>query len=130
MRGEAVGDINGLLGRVMYRVHVGGELLTRAVRIRVQSHRDARHLRVSRNQQSQWRVNRSERPDLAGATDVDIGVTPATNTLPIRRFRLVVGESRDVLAAWIQIPSLSVMAAHQRYTRLTKDRYVYESLDI
>ena len=129
LRGEVVGDIDGLLGRVIYRVRTGGDLLTRVARIQLRSHSGGCHLHLSRNQQGQWLANGTERPDLAGATDVDIGVTPATNTLPIRRFRLAVGESRDLVAAWVQFPALSVMSAHQRYSRVAEDRYLYELLD-
>ena len=32
-----------------------------------------------------WRVDERERPDLEGCLDVDIQITPFTNTLPIRR---------------------------------------------
>lgn len=65
---------------------------------------------------------------MAAARDVDIGVTPSTNILPLRRFRLAVGESCDLMAAWIQFPALSVHSARQRYTRIAADRYWYESL--
>lgn len=129
LRGEVVGDIDGLLGRVMYRVRTGSDLLTRVVRIQFLSHSGAHYLRLSRNHQGQLHANGTERPDLADATDVDIGVTPSTNTLPIRRFRLAVGESRDLVAAWIRFPELSVIPARQRYTRVTEDHYLYESLD-
>jgi len=37
-----------------------------------------------------------ERTDLAGCSDVDLGWTPATNILPIRRTGLVVGGSTTI----------------------------------
>ena len=37
-------------------------------------------------------------PLLQGCLDVDIGMTPATNTLPIRRMDLRQGESREIRA--------------------------------
>jgi hypothetical protein len=87
-----------------------------------------RRLRLLRTRDGQWLVNDMARPDLAGASDVDIGASPSTNALPIRRFRLAVGHSQDLLAAWVQFPSLTVGPAHQRYTRLSEHRYRYESL--
>ena len=70
---------------------------------------------------------------LTGCTDVDIAVTPATNTLPILRSGLAVGESADVVVAYLPLTAglgavIVPIAAHQRYTRLGLDRYRYESL--
>ena len=61
--------------------------------------------------------------------DIDIQVTPATNTLPIRRLNLAVGESADVTAAWFRIPECQVEPLRQRYTRTAEDTYLYESPD-
>jgi uncharacterized protein len=67
---------------------------------------------------------------LAGAIDIDISITPFTNTLPIRRLHLQTGHSQDILAAYVQLPSLAVTIDRQRYTCLELDRrYRYESLD-
>ncbi len=70
-----------------------------------------------------------ERADLAGCTDVDLEASPSTNTLPIRRLGLAVGESREVRAAWVRFPQLTVQPLRQRYTRIGENRYRYESLE-
>lgn len=64
---------------------------------------------------------------LTGCTDIDLGFTPATNTIPIRRLDPAIGESEELLAAWVRFPALSVEPLPQRYTRLADDRYRYES---
>jgi hypothetical protein len=69
-------------------------------------------------------------PQLEGAVDVDISVTPFTNTLPIRRLKLRTGQSKEILAVYIQLPGLSITADRQRYTcREAGRRYLYESVD-
>jgi hypothetical protein len=69
-------------------------------------------------------------PQLAGAIDIDISITPFTNTLPIRRLRLLAGQSEDILAVYVQLPGLNVTTDRQRYTCLEPNRrYRYESLD-
>src|SRR4029453_10396873 len=50
-----------------------------------------------------------ELTEIAGAFDVDLTVTPATNTLPIRRLGLEVGQAADLRVAWVQFPSLEVI---------------------
>ena len=66
---------------------------------------------------------------LAGALDVDLSGTPFTNTLPIWRLGLGVGESADIVTALIDLPGLTVAADPQRYTRLDQRSYRYESRD-
>lgn len=71
---------------------------------------------------------------LNGCIDVDIGVTPATNMLPIKRLDLSASESREILAAYVPLPSqieggFVPTPAEQRYTCLeVGKRYRYEGL--
>jgi hypothetical protein len=89
---------------------------------------------LCRDDESHWKrfdqahpADATELPEVAGCIDVDLGITPATNTLPIRRLNLAAGESAEVTAAWIRFPDLSIEPLHQRYTRLDANRYRYES---
>ena len=69
-------------------------------------------------------------PKLRGAIDVDISATPFTNTLPIRRLSMRLGQSEEILAVYVQVPSLAVSTDRQRYTCLEAGkRYRYESVD-
>ena len=70
-----------------------------------------------------WRTSGQELPGLGGCTDIDLAITPATNTLPIRRLDLDIGSSELVVAAWVKFPELIVQPLSQRYTRLARDRY-------
>jgi len=69
-------------------------------------------------------------PQLRGAIDVDISITPFTNTLPIRRLNLGTDQSEEILAVYIRVPSLTITTDRQRYTCLEAgQRYRYESVD-
>jgi hypothetical protein len=70
---------------------------------------------------------------LAGCMDIDIAVTPATNTLAIVRLGLAPGESAQTLAAYLSAPAgpgapRPPALARQLYTCLTPSLYRYESL--
>jgi uncharacterized protein len=74
------------------------------------------------------------RPDLDGGIDVDLPITPFTNTLPIRRLGLGAGESADLNVVYI-VPAHGTTATAvidpQRYTCLEpRRRYRYAALDI
>jgi hypothetical protein len=54
--------------------------------------------------------------DLNGAIDIDLSISPFTNTLPIRRMDLAPGNSADIVAAYIRVPELTATRDPQRYT--------------
>jgi uncharacterized protein len=69
-----------------------------------------------------------ELAQVAGSLDVDLTVTPATNTLPIRRLAaLEVGQAADLHMAWVQFPGLEVLASAQRYERMAPDRWRFST---
>jgi hypothetical protein len=67
--------------------------------------------------------------ELDGCLDVDIWPTPFTNSFPIRREPLAVGERREFRMAWIFAPDLMVHVQPQAYTRLADRLYLFENLD-
>jgi len=74
-------------------------------------------LSVSVDTERRWYVNGTELPALAGCIDIDLGFSPATNLLPIRRLSLDVGEEAEVNAAWLTFPSLAFEVLPQTYRR-------------
>ncbi len=65
--------------------------------------------------------------NLSGCIDIDIGCTPFTNSLPIRRLNMAEKQMRDVRVAYVSIPDLKVDAMQQRYSCITLgERYKYE----
>jgi uncharacterized protein len=66
---------------------------------------------------------------LEHCSDVDIRVTPITNSLALRRLKLEVGKSGDILVAWVNVPDLSFRAVRQRYTRTGEQTYRYKNLE-
>jgi uncharacterized protein len=110
-----------------YRVVCDGSFATRTADVSVSWRDRERNVRLS-SEGGRWRADQAL-PDVDGCVDVDIGFTPSTNTLPVRRLALEVGQSADVDAAWVRFPDLTVERLRQRYTRLAGRRYRYQSLD-
>lgn len=53
--------------------------------------------------------------EFEGCLDLDLSVTPFTNTLPIRRLGLEPGQSAEVLMAYVDVPELRLQSTRQRY---------------
>ena len=58
---------------------------------------------------------------------MDLGFSPSTNLLPIRRLRLGTGETAEVTAAWVEFPSFKVKPLKQSYSRFEQNTFHYES---
>lgn len=75
-----------------------------------------------------WIENGTERQAVRGCIDVDLGWSPSTNTLPIRRLGLAVGRKSGIItAAWVRFPELTLEPLPQEYHRLAERRYLYSS---
>jgi uncharacterized protein len=69
-------------------------------------------------------------PGLSGAVDVDLPITPFTNTLPIRRLALAAGAAVEIAVVYVRPPELTTEVDRQIYTCLDPlRRYRYEAAD-
>jgi uncharacterized protein len=90
-------------------------------------------LALSADRDGHWEADGQPRPDLDGCTDVDISLTPLTNTLPIRRLTWAPGRAQDLDVVYVSAPDLGARRVSQRYTLLKPDAdgngalYRYES---
>ena len=84
-------------------------------------------LRVSVDQERKSYLNEAECPIVAGCMDIDLGFSPSTNLLPIRRLSLTLGQEAKVTAAWLPFPSLTFELLPQVYRREGHQMYRYES---
>jgi hypothetical protein len=75
-----------------------------------------------------WFENGHERKQLAGCVDIDLGWSPSTNTIAIRRLKLPIGtRSAPLTMAWVRFPQLTLEPLPQEYERVGAHRYIYVS---
>jgi hypothetical protein len=79
---------------------------------------------------SGWRVDGAPRPDLDGAEEPDLSVTPFCNTLPIRRAPPDVDTGTPLDVAYIDGAALTVARSRQRYDRQGPRRFTYVDLGL
>lgn len=114
--------------RVDYRIESDRHWQTRLLSLDQRLGDEYRTLRLAQNNDGAWTKNGEPEETLAGCTDVDLGITPSTNTLPIRRLSMPVGGSKEIDAAWVRVPGLSVTRTRQRYSRGSEYGYTYQNL--
>ena len=75
-----------------------------------------------------WLVDGARDARLDGCAEPDLGLTPSTNALAIRRLGLAIGQAAEIMCAWVKFPALSVEPALQRYERLGEREYRYTNV--
>jgi uncharacterized protein len=83
-------------------------------------------IEVAADGSGSWMINGQQRNDLDWCIDIDLGWTPATNTLPIRRTQATFNRGITVKAAWLQWPELAFTPVHQTYKKISDNRWRYE----
>jgi hypothetical protein len=120
--------------RLDYALDAGDGWITRGLRVEARGDGWSRRLRLGRDADGSWKADGEadgeiELPEpggsLAGlerALDCDLGYSPLTNLMPVRRERLDERPgARDFVMAWVRVPALSVHASAQRYEHVTAD---------
>jgi hypothetical protein len=128
----SVGEIDGAAYRIHYLLDCGSDWQVQSMR--VEDLLNHKSIAVLRGNDGHWRGEAGgPLPDLDGCTEVDIMITPFTNTLPIRNLNLRVGESREIAVVYVGLPGLVTSRKDQRYTCLSVNDsggiYRYESLE-
>lgn len=84
-------------------------------------------IRLEADGNGRWRNDADVVIDHRDAIDCDLGFSSSTNTLPIRRLGLEIGEKREIAVAWVLFPSFEIVLGRQSYERLAERTWRYRS---
>ena len=120
--------------RADYELDAGDGFVTRSLLVEVTGEGWARRIHLERDDGGAWSCDADASGDvefpppggdaaaLDGALDCDLGLSPLTNFMPVRRHGLHDGaESRDFLMAWVSMPDLALFPSPQRYEHVRRD---------
>jgi uncharacterized protein len=128
-RGTAVLPIDGEPAQISYRLELDPLWRTRRAEIAIEAERRMQRIVAVADGEGTWTVEGVDAEPLDGCIDIDLGFSPSTNTLQIRRLGLEVGESRTLPVAWLMFPELTLQPLDQTYTHLGPGRWGYASGD-
>lgn len=123
-----VGLYQGKLYRVEYSIQTSAKWETTSVEIKCQHNNSRQLIKLHREDNASWLLDGKKNPVFDGCADVDIPVTPFTNSLPINRLRLVVGSEQIVPVIYIDVLSGDVKPVRQKYIRTAENAYHYENI--
>ncbi|MGH3058837.1 MAG: putative glycolipid-binding domain-containing protein [Gaiellaceae bacterium] len=132
--GHATGLEEGEAWGIRYELVLDSGWTTRSAHVVGRSCSGAHEVRLEADGAGGWTIDGAPAPELAGCLDVDLEASAFTNTLPVNRLRLGVGERAEAPAAYVRAVDLRVERLEQRYARVEDDgagsRYDYEAPDL
>jgi hypothetical protein len=112
--------------RLHYKIKTDQEWRTRKLWVRAVTPFSERELTLRSDGRGNWRNDDGlDLPALRDCIDIDITVTPFTNTLPISRLQLIPRQSVDIRVVYVTAPSLAISVSAQRYSRRGEDSDIF-----
>ena len=127
MRGHTSAVEDGDAYAVTYEIILDDLWRTREVRVSSDTVAGPRSTFLVSDGEGKWSVDGVPAPHLDGLTDVDLEASACTNTLPVHRLALPVGEDTVVSAVYVQAIDLTVRRLDQTYRRLDDHHFAYTS---
>ena len=129
--GHTVAVESGQPWTVGYSIALSDQWVTLSARIWGWSGRGRRSLQLNSDGLGRWLVDGRALAALDGCIDVDLESSCCTNTIPVHRLALAVGQSADAPAAYVRAVDLTVQRLEQQYARVRDDdagmRYEYRA---
>lgn len=114
--------------QVDYRIKTNKNGATIFAGIHSRHNNQMQRIRLEGDGQGRWMYNGRRADNFDGCLDVDIPLTPFTNTLPIRRLQLNEGQSQQIRIIYCDILQQQIKSVSQKYTRLADEQYRYQNV--
>lgn len=118
VRSSIIGHHQFLPFKMDYEIELDQQWVIRSFLIRSSLFNMDQTLSLKHDGYGKWYGESKEWKTLEGCMDIDISVSPFTNTLPINRLRPSIGESNAIDVVYIDIPSFRISKASQQYTHI------------
>lgn len=127
LQGHAAAVDGSELWSIQWSLTVDAGWATQTAEIRSRSRLGERTVRLEHDGLDEWRVDGEAAPGLSGCLYVDLEASACTNTFPVHRLHLAVGETVRAPAVYVQAQDLTVRRLDQTYRRLDADTFHYTS---
>ena len=127
LRGHTSAVEDGQAYAVGYEITVDARWRTREVRVSSDTVAGTIRTVLLSDGEGRWTVDGVPAPHLDGLLDVDLEASACTNTLPVHRLVLPVGNETVAAAVYVQALDLAVRRLDQTYRRLDDHRFDYAS---
>jgi hypothetical protein len=128
IKSTIIGFYNQKIYKVDYCIKTTNEWETKSFEIKSRHSNQTQSLIFEGDGKGNWISGDRHWKEFAGCIDIDIPLTPFTNTLPIRRLQLAKGATQKIKVLYIDLLEQKLTAVHQKYTRVSDLDYHYENV--
>ena len=123
-----VGSYNNVIYRVDYNIDATSFWETVSLEI-IRHYRNERsRFSLESDGNGNWKINGNPQLKFKGCIDVDIPLTPLTNTLPVNRLKLKTGQEKIIKVLYCDLLRNEFKAVNQKYVRVSDSVYQYENV--
>jgi len=129
IKSTIIGMYNNIIYKIDYLIKTNEHWETISFYINAQLNNKTQVISYQNDGRGNWVTDGGQiAEEFSGCFDVDISLTPFTNTLPINRLRLPEKKEKIIKVFYVDILGQEIKAVHQKYTRLSKTDYKYENI--
>ena len=123
-----IGKGQDLIYKVVYHIKTNQLWETTYLEIEFQLGDNIKTVRFRSDGKGNWTTNGKPVEAFNGCIDVDITLTPFTNSLPINRLKLAVNEVKQIKVLYLNVLNQEISSVYQKYTRLSANEYKFETV--
>ncbi|HSR18393.1 MAG TPA: putative glycolipid-binding domain-containing protein [Ignavibacteriaceae bacterium] len=123
-----IGMYNKEIYRVEYFIKTNEIWETLFFELKIQLYNNKNVFSYKSDGKGNWTLLEKPANEFNGCTDIDIPLTPFTNTLPINRLNLNINESRVIKVIYIDVLNSEIKPVQQKYSRMTEAKYKFENV--
>ena len=128
VRSTIIGAYQGAIYKVEYTIRTNQDWVTLFCEIDSQHSDRIEHILLESDGKGNWLMDGKEVKQFRGCIDVDIPLTPFTNTLPINRLILEHGVEEQIAVIYIDVLGGQIRPVSQKYLRRADKIYHYENV--
>jgi hypothetical protein len=123
-----IGCYEGKICKLDYRLKTNGQWETLLFEMQSRYDNHTHSISLEGDGKGSWTQDGKRCSQFQGCVDIDISLTPLTNTLPINRLNLALNQSEVVQVIYVDVLHQKITPELQRYTRLSGTLYHYQNI--
>jgi hypothetical protein len=123
-----IGRYDEKIYRVEYRIKTNKNWETMYVEVQSQHSNQREQLIFESDGKGNWMMDGKQTDQFNGCIDIDIPLTPFTNSLPINRLKLGQNEELQIKVIYLDLLNQKIVPVKQKYICLSKTEYHYENV--
>jgi uncharacterized protein len=123
-----IGHYQNKIYKVEYRIRTNENWETTSFEISSRHSNEEHLISFEGDGKGNWRNSGRPVNEFQGCIDIDIPLTPFTNSLPINRIKMLPGDEKEIQVIYLDLLSQEIKAVRQHYRCLSATEYQYENI--